>query len=75
MDGSSMEFERPGDLVRALMEERNWSQAELAYVLGVTSASVNQVVNSKRAITPEMAKLLGVAFGRPAEVFADIQTR
>ncbi len=57
------------------MEERNWSQAELAYVLGVTSASVNQVVNSKRAITPEMAKLLGVAFGRPAEVFADIQTR
>lgn len=66
---------KPGNHVKELMNQRHWSQAELAYVLGVTTATVNQVVNSKRPITPEMAKLLGVAFERPAEEFADLQSR
>lgn len=65
----------PGEWVKELMVQRGWSQAELAYVLGVTTATVNQIVNSKRPITPEMAKLLGVAFARPAEDFANLQTR
>lgn len=67
--------EAPGDYIKELMVQRRWSQAELAYVLGVATASVNQVVNSKRPITPEMAKLFAVAFDRPAEEFADLQTR
>lgn len=57
------------------MDERRWSQAELAYVLGVTTATINQVVNSKRPITPELAKLFAVAFDRPAVEFADLQAR
>lgn len=65
----------PGEWVKSLMVQRGWSQAELAYVLGVTTATINQIVNSKRPITPEMAKLLGVAFERPAEEFADLQSR
>jgi HTH-type transcriptional regulator/antitoxin HigA len=75
MGETRMPPESPGERVKVLMAERNWSQAELAYVLGVTTATVNQVVNSKRPITPEMAKLLGVAFDRPAEEFADLQAR
>jgi len=70
-----LKAERPGDLVKELMTVRGWSQAELAYVLGVTSATVNQVVNSKRPITPEMAKLLGRAFEYPPETFLDLQAR
>jgi HTH-type transcriptional regulator / antitoxin HigA len=65
----------PGDAIKALMSERGWSQAELAYVLGVTPATVNQVVNSKRPITPEMAKLLAMAFDRPAVEFVEMQAR
>ena len=65
----------PGDHVKELMVQRRWSQAELAYVLGVTTATVNQVVNSKRPITAEMAKLLAVAFERSAEEFADLPAR
>ena len=67
METNEMLPARPGDHVKELMIQRRWSQAELAYVLGVTTATVNQVVNSKRPITPEMAKLLAVAFDRPAE--------
>lgn len=73
--GEGNVVEKPGDRVKQLMTEAGWSQAELAYVLGVTTATVNQVIHSKRPITPEMAKLLGAAFDRPAEEFADLQAR
>lgn len=66
---------KPGDHVRDLMKERGWIQAELAYVLGVSSSTISEIVNSKIAISPEMAKALGVAFNRPAEEFADLQMR
>lgn len=74
-ENTGMPPTKPGDHVKELMVQRRWSQAELAYVLGVTTATVNQVVNSKRPITPEMAKLLAMAFDRPAEEFADLQAR
>lgn len=65
----------PGEIVRSLMTEKGWSQTELAYALGVTPATVNQIVNSKRSITPEMAKLLAVAFDRTPESFLEVQLR
>jgi HTH-type transcriptional regulator/antitoxin HigA len=75
MDGTRIAEKKPGDVVRELMAARGWSQRELAYVLGLTTSTVNQVINSKRAITPEMAKLLAVAFDRPPEDFAEMQAR
>lgn len=66
---------KPGTVVKERMLARGWSQAELAYVLGVNPATVNQVVNSKRPITPEMAKALALAFDEPAEAFAEMQAR
>ena len=57
------------------MVEAGWSQAELAHVLGLPTATVNQIVNSKRPISSEMAKLLGAAFNRPPVEFADLQAR
>jgi HTH-type transcriptional regulator/antitoxin HigA len=67
--------EIPGDVIKRLMVERGWSQIELSYVLGVTPGTISQIINSKRPITPEMAKLFGVAFNKPAEYFAEIQAR
>lgn len=75
MDATRMEAEKPGDRIKALMTDRGWSQPELAYVLGVSPATVNQIVNSKRPINPEMAKLLAAAFNRSAEELADLQAR
>lgn len=66
---------KPGDRVRELMRERGWLQAELAYVLGVSNSTVSEIVNSRIAISAEMAKALGAAFGCPAEEFADLQMR
>ncbi|MBA3526149.1 MAG: helix-turn-helix domain-containing protein [Sphingomonas sp.] len=70
-----MEVQKPGDHVKAMMQDRGWTQAELAYVMGVAGSTVNQIVNSKSPITPEAAKLLAAAFDRPAEEFADLQAK
>lgn len=75
MHGSLKMNASPGSLVRALLNEADWSQTDLADVIGSTPAAINQIVNNKRPITAELAKLLSVAFGRPAEEFADLQTR
>lgn len=73
--GVEPKSETPGDVIRRLMTERGWSQVELAYVLGVTPGTISQIVNSKRPITPEMAKLFGVAFNKMPEHFAEMQAR
>jgi HTH-type transcriptional regulator/antitoxin HigA len=63
----------PGDFVRAEMEARGWSQPDLAFVLGVNAAAVNQILKGKRGISTEMANALGSAFDMPADTFAKIQ--
>lgn len=68
-------FKRPGDLIREFMAAHGWSQTDLAYMLGLSPATINQVVNSKRPITPELAKLFAIAFDRPAEEFVEVQGR
>ena len=73
MAGEPNKAIKPGEHVRSLMKERGWIQAELAYVLGVSGSIVSEIVNTKISISPEMAKLLGVAFDRPPEEFAELQ--
>jgi HTH-type transcriptional regulator/antitoxin HigA len=55
------------------MEEREWSQRDLAFILGVSEQAINPILNGKRGISPEMAKVLGEGFDVPAEFFANLQ--
>ena len=63
----------PGSLVREIMEAKDWNQTDLAYALGVTTTTVNQVLNDKRGISHNMARSLGAALACPAETFARVQ--
>ncbi len=63
----------PGGMVRAAMEARGWTQTDLAYALGSTTASVNQILNDKRGISHNMAKALGAALDCTPETFARVQ--
>jgi HTH-type transcriptional regulator/antitoxin HigA len=69
------EFQSPADALRGWMEQRGWSQTDLAYVLGVNSATVNQIISGKRGISAEMAKALAAAFALPLDTFARLQAR
>ena len=64
----------PGELVRyACLEPLGLSVTEGAKVLGVTRQALNNVVNGKAAISPEMAIRLEKAFGSTAETWLRMQ--
>lgn len=53
----------PGDLIRKLLAERNWTQEDLAVVTGQSRQTINYIVSGRSGLTPEMAKCLAAAFG------------
>lgn len=65
----------PGDLVAEELEARGWSQQTLAEVMGTSPTLVSEVVNAKRAITPDTAALIALAFGTSTEVWLGLEAR
>lgn len=64
----------PGRIVRGdCLEPLGLSVTEGAKVLGVTRQALNNVVNGKSGISPEMAVRLGKAFGSTAETWLRMQ--
>ena len=59
----------PGEFLREELEERNWTQADLAEIMGRPLVLVNEIISGKRSITPETAIGLAAAFGTSAELW------
>ncbi len=58
----------PGSMLRRMLEEKGWTQDELAAVTGHRRQTIGNIVAGKSGITAEMAVALGGAFGNdPAE--------
>ncbi len=53
----------PGDTIADLLEERDWSQSELAGRLGYTTKHISQLINGKAAITEHTALRLERVLG------------
>jgi len=64
----------PGDFIKEELEAREWSQTDLAEVLGRSVRLVNEIVNGKRAITPETATGLAKAFGTSAQFWMNLES-
>lgn len=62
----------PGDFIREELEERGWTQVDLAEILGRAPASVNEVIMGKRSVSPEIAKGLGDAFETGPEYWLNL---
>ena len=64
----------PGKIVRhACLEPLGLSVTEGAKVLGVSRQALNNVVNGKAGISPELALRLTKAFGSTAETWLQMQ--
>jgi HTH-type transcriptional regulator / antitoxin HigA len=63
----------PGFYIREELEARQWTQRDLAYILGTPEQSVNMILSGKRGISPEMAKAFGDAFDVSPDLFANLQ--
>jgi antitoxin HigA-1 len=64
----------PGRVIRnACLEPLGLTVTEGAKVLGVTRQALNNVINGKSGISPEMAIRLSKAFGSTAETWLRMQ--
>src|SRR5690349_4383873 len=64
----------PGDLIREEIAEREWTQSDLAMILGKTDAFVSEIIAGKRGITPQTAQGLADAFGTSAQWWMNMET-
>lgn len=53
----------PGGTIEDLLEERGWTQAELADRLGFTSKHVNDLIHARAPVTPDAAERLSRVLG------------
>src|SRR5579885_3153648 len=65
--------DHPGTFIEEELEARGWTQADLAYILGVDGAQLNRLIKGHTDITPDSAVALGEAFDMPAEFFLNLQ--
>lgn len=63
----------PGEFLREELEERGWSQQELADIMGRPPRLISELISGKRAITPETARGLADAFGTSAEYWLSLE--
>jgi HTH-type transcriptional regulator/antitoxin HigA len=64
----------PGDFVREELEAREWTQTDLAEIMGRPIETINRIVLGKLAITPETARGLAAAFGTSAELWLNLES-
>lgn len=65
----------PGEFLREELEEREWSQQELADILNRPPRLISELISGKRAITPETARGLSEAFGTSAEYWMNLESQ
>ena len=66
-------FRTPGQLIKALMAERGWTQRVLGIVLGLEDTAVNHILSGRRPVTADMSIILGEIFDVPAETILALQ--
>jgi HTH-type transcriptional regulator / antitoxin HigA len=64
----------PGEFIKEELEARNWSQSELAEIIGRQPSVVHELISGKRVVSPEMANALGEAFGTSAEYWMNLES-
>lgn len=64
----------PGEYIKDELDARGWSQAEFAEILGRPARVVSEIINGKRAISPETAKEVAAAFGSTPELWMNLES-
>jgi len=67
MLGMILDINNFPDWLRAELDKRNWSQADLAYSAGISRAVVNKLLNRKTYPLPHTLQAIARAFKIPVE--------
>jgi len=73
-DRKPAEVFSPGEFIRDELEERGWTQIDLAKITGRPIPTINLIINGKTSITPETAIELANAFGTSAQFWLNLET-
>jgi HTH-type transcriptional regulator/antitoxin HigA len=61
----------PGEFIKAELQQRGWTQADFALIIGRHIPVINEILQGKRAITPDLAVAIGTALGTEPKVWLD----
>ena len=64
----------PGEFIRDCLAAESWTQKNLAEIVDRPAQTVNEIINGKKALTPESATQLGAALGISPELLLHMQT-
>jgi len=64
----------PGEILQDELDARGLTQTEFAAIIGRPVRTVNEIINGKRAITLDTARLIGVAFNTSSELWFNMQS-
>ncbi|HOQ12914.1 MAG TPA: HigA family addiction module antitoxin [Spirochaetota bacterium] len=63
----------PGQIIKRCLKSLNWTNRDLADVIGISEKSVSQLINNKQSITVETAILLSKAFNTSPELWLNLE--
>lgn len=67
------EVPMPGQFIQEELDAREWTQRDLAFILGVEETALNKIIKGKTGISLEMSKALATAFEVDDDLFANLQ--
>jgi len=62
----------PGYFIREQLELREWTQEDLAEIMGITPKHLNAILREKQPLTIDIARLLGEVFNTSAQYWLNI---
>ena len=63
----------PGETLQDELDERGITQTEFAEIIDRPTRTVNEIINGKRAVTPETAQAIAAALGTSPEMWLKMQ--
>ncbi len=63
----------PGKILSRELEARGWTQRDLAKIMGRPVQVINEIIQSKKQITPETALQLAEVFGTSPELWTNLE--
>ena len=65
----------PGEYLKDELDAREWTQTELAKMIGRPLRVINRIIAGKAGITAQTAQQLATAFGTSAELWMNLQNQ
>ena len=63
----------PGAVLAEILPESGLNQTELAQLMGVSRRLVNEIVNERRSVTPDVAHRLAAVFNTTPDLWLGLQ--